>query len=253
MFGDVPQESALIGDSSGAGVIPRALFDIFQEKEKVESDGWTVDVSLSMLEIYNDSIRDLLPGQPSSSATSNESNSALELRTQTDGSVYVEGLTVHACPSAQIGLNLVHASAAKRSTHATCMNQTSSRSHAVCVVEVHTKSTVTGLERRGHLFLVDLAGSERVGKSNVAGDRLKEAQHINKSLSTLGDVLFALQTKAKHIPYRNSKLTYLLKDALGEQDAKTLLLCALNPLHSNVMESLSTLRLAERAACVHRS
>ncbi|VFQ67095.1 unnamed protein product [Cuscuta campestris] len=102
---------------------------------------------------------------------------------------------------------------------------------------------------RSSLHLVDLAGSERVDRSEVTGDRLKEAQHINKSLAALGDVISALATKSPHIPYRNSKLTQVLQSSLGGQ-AKTLMFVQLNPDCVSYSESLSTLKFAERASGV---
>uniref|UniRef100_A0A061RJQ6 Kif3c type kinesin-like protein n=1 Tax=Tetraselmis sp. GSL018 TaxID=582737 RepID=A0A061RJQ6_9CHLO len=104
---------------------------------------------------------------------------------------------------------------ANRSTFATNMNEHSSRSHLIFSVYASIVNRETGEQRTGKLHLVDLAGSERLSKTNATGDRLKEAQSINKSLSALGDVIAALQQKAKHVPFRNSKLTHLLQDSLG--------------------------------------
>ena len=115
----------------------------------------------------------------------------------------------------------------------------------------------TKQSRSGLLHLVDLAGSERIDKSGVndearggSGKLLRETQAINSSLAALGDCVAALQARAPHVPYRNSKLTHLLSEALGAKDARTLVLCTLNPLHTNASESLSTLRFAERLASV---
>ena len=106
-----------------------------------------------------------------------------------------------------------------------------------------------GASLRGTLHLVDLAGSERVDRSEATGDRLKEAQHINKSLSALGDVIFALSQKSAHVPYRNSKLTQVLQSSLGGQ-AKTLMFVQINPEAESFSESVSTLKFAERVSGV---
>ena len=102
---------------------------------------------------------------------------------------------------------------------------------------------------RGNLHLVDLAGSERVDRSEATGERLKEAQHINKSLSALGDVIFALSQKSQHVPYRNNKLTQVLQTSLGGQ-AKTLMFVQLNPDVDSFSESISTLKFAQRVSGV---
>ncbi|KAL7178732.1 hypothetical protein ACSBR1_042145 [Camellia fascicularis] len=136
-----------------------------------------------------------------------------------------------------------------RAKGATAMNERSSRSHSVVTIHVRGTDTKTGASLRGSLHLVDLAGSERVDRSEVTGDRLKEAQYINKSLSALGDVIFALAQKSSHIPYRNSKLTQVLQSALGGH-AKTLMFVQLNPELNSYSETVSTLKFAERVSGV---
>ncbi|KAM7280421.1 hypothetical protein ACFE04_007555 [Oxalis oulophora] len=121
--------------------------------------------------------------------------------------------------------------------------------HVVLTVHVRGTELKTGAILRGNLHLVDLAGSERVDRSEVTGDRLREAQHINKSLSALGDVIFALAQKSQHVPYRNSKLTQVLQSSLGGQ-AKTLMFVQLNPDAESYSETVSTLKFAERVSGV---
>ncbi|KOM54322.1 hypothetical protein LR48_Vigan10g021400 [Vigna angularis] len=136
-----------------------------------------------------------------------------------------------------------------RAKGSTAMNERSSRSHSVVSIHVRGMDKKAGSSLHGNLHLVDLAGSERVDRSEVTGDRLKEAQHINKSLSALGDVIFALSQKTAHVPYRNSKLTQLLQTSLGGQ-AKTLMLVQINSDVKSFSESLSTLKFAERVSGV---
>ncbi|KAG8070228.1 hypothetical protein GUJ93_ZPchr0006g45207 [Zizania palustris] len=136
-----------------------------------------------------------------------------------------------------------------RAMSATALNERSSRSHSVVTIHVRGQDLKTGNTLRGALHLVDLAGSERVDRSAVTGDRLKEAQHINKSLAALGDVIFSLSQKNAHVPYRNSKLTQVLQTSLGGQ-AKTLMFVQVNPDVSSYTETLSTLKFAERVSGV---
>ncbi|KAK3139956.1 hypothetical protein QOZ80_5AG0393240 [Eleusine coracana subsp. coracana] len=136
-----------------------------------------------------------------------------------------------------------------RAVGSTAINDRSSRSHSCLTVHVQGRDLTSGAILRGCMHLVDLAGSERVDKSEVVGDRLKEAQYINKSLSALGDVIASLAQKNSHVPYRNSKLTQLLQDSLGGQ-AKTLMFVHISPEPDAVGETISTLKFAERVASV---
>ncbi|KAF3648409.1 Kinesin KP1 [Capsicum annuum] len=146
-------------------------------------------------------------------------------------------------------LDLMDTGLNNRAKGSTAMNDRSSRSHSILTIHVQGKDIKSGSLMHSSLHLVDLAGSERVDRSEVTGDRLKEAQHINKSLSALGDVISALAQKNAHIPYRNSKLTQVLQASLGGQ-AKTLMFVQLNPEVASYSESMSTLKFAERASGV---
>ncbi|KAK8705890.1 hypothetical protein V6N13_049476 [Hibiscus sabdariffa] len=146
-------------------------------------------------------------------------------------------------------LDLIRIGQRNRIVGPTAFNERSSRSHSILTVHVHGKEIVSGSIFKGSLNLVDLAGSERVDKSKVQGDRLKEAQYINRSLSALGDVISALAQKSTHIPYRNSKLTQILQNSLGGH-AKTLMLVHISPEPDAIGETVSTLKFAERVASI---
>ncbi|KAH9648630.1 kinesin-like protein KIN-14L [Citrus sinensis] len=156
--------------------------------------------------------------------------------------------TMHSVKSTADVLRLMKLGEVNRAVSSTAINNRSSRSHSVLTIHVHGKDT-SGSILRSCLHLVDLAGSERVDKSEVTGDRLKEAQYINKSLSCLGDVITALAQKNSHIPYRNSKLTLLLQDSLGGR-AKTLMFAHVSPEVDSFGETVSTLKFAQRVSTV---
>ncbi|XWS59100.1 hypothetical protein CRYUN_Cryun08bG0093000 [Craigia yunnanensis] len=173
----------------------------------------------------------------------------LEIRSCTsDNGLSLPDATMHTVKSTSDVLNLMKFGEVNRVVCSTAINNRSSRSHSILTVHVHGKDA-SGNTLRSCLHLVDLAGSERVDKSEVTGDRLKEAQHINKSLSCLGDVITALAQKNSHIPYRNSKLTLLLQDSLGGH-AKTLMLAHVSPEGDSFGETISTLKFAQRVSTV---
>merc|ERR1712176_1234439 len=136
-----------------------------------------------------------------------------------------------------------------RTQASTKMNLHSSRSHMLLSVFVRGFNKPANIEYRGRLYLVDLAGSERVGKSGAKGQNLKEAQHINKSLAALGDVMSALQSKSKFIPFRNSILTYLMSNSLGGH-ARTIMFINCCPTNEHCIETLSSLKFAKRVSKV---
>ncbi|KAJ6962421.1 Kinesin-like protein KIN-14J [Populus alba x Populus x berolinensis] len=156
---------------------------------------------------------------------------------------------MHAVTSTADVLELMRIGLMNRAVGATALNERSSRSHSVLTIHVYGMDLETGAVLRGNLHLVDLAGSERVDRSEATGERLREAQHINKSLSALGDVIFSLAQKSQHVPYRNSKLTQVLQSSLGGQ-AKTLMFVQLNPDVDSYSETISTLKFAERVSGV---
>lgn len=150
------------------------------------------------------------------------------------------------CTDRDSVLRVIELGKLNRAQAPTLMNAESSRSHSIVTLEVHQKNTKTGRLKRGVLFLVDLAGSEKVSKTGASGMRLEEAKNINSSLTTLGMVINALCDGNSHIPYRDSKLTMILMEALGGNSKTTLIICC-NPEQKHSSETLSTLRFGERA------
>ena len=206
-------------------------------------------VACSFLEIYNETLSDLLT--PSGSSTS---NLALREDGRRGGSVFVEGLREEKVQNVAAVAALLQQGIANRRVGETLMNERSSRSHSVftATVERRTPGVDGGPDSilRSRLHLVDLAGSERQKTTGAAGDRLKEASSINKSLSALGLVIMSIvdeqQGRQRHIPYRDSKLTTLLRDSLGG-NAKTVMIACISPAAVNSAETLGTLRFADSA------
>ncbi|CAH8357907.1 unnamed protein product [Eruca vesicaria subsp. sativa] len=222
------------------GVNYRALSDLFH-LSSVRKETFSYKISVQMLEIYNEQVRDLL--------ATNGQTSRLEIRNSSADGINVPDATLVPVSTTSDVIHLMNLGQKNRAVSSTAMNDRSSRSHSCLTVHVQGRDLTSGATLRGSMHLVDLAGSERVDKSEVTGDRLKEAQHINKSLSALGDVIASLSQKNNHIPYRNSKLTQLLQDSLGGQ-AKTLMFIHISPEVDTLGETLSTLKFAERVATV---
>ncbi|XP_023635087.1 kinesin-like protein KIN-14K [Capsella rubella] len=223
------------------GVNYRALNDLFHLTQS-RQNSVEYEVGVQMVEIYNEQVRDLL--------SQDGPNKRLEIwNTTLPNGLAVPDASMHSVNSTEDVLELMNVGLMNRAVSSTTLNEKSSRSHSVVSVHVRGVDVKTESVFRGSLHLVDLAGSERVGRSEVTGDRLKEALHINKSLSALGDVIFALAHKNPHVPYRNSKLTQVLQNSLGGQ-AKTLMFVQINPDEDSYAETVSTLKFAERVSGV---
>lgn len=239
------------GSGPMRGIIPRAVEKILSQARALTQQKWTFTISASFLEIYNENLRDLLVSEKgSSSVTTTEK---LAIKRNREGKSFVEGLTsvpINVLDASvgmqQLGEVMVTA-ARSRSVASTKMNSQSSRSHSVFMLHLNGYNEDSGAMVNGALNLCDLAGSERLDRSGAGTDarRLKETQSINKSLSCLGDVFNALATGAPHVPYRNSKLTYLLQDCLSG-DGKALMFVNLSPTTASCSESLCSLRFAQR-------
>ncbi|KAF3561436.1 hypothetical protein HID58_086692 [Brassica napus] len=236
------------------GLIPRSLEQIFKTSQALSAQGWKYKMQVSMLEIYNESIRDLLTTNrtiaiESVRGDSNTTGRQYAITHDVNGNTHVSDLTIiDVCSIGQIS-SLLQQAAQSRSVGKTHMNEQSSRSHFVFTLRISGVNESTEQQVQGVLNLIDLAGSERLSKSGATGERLKETQAINKSLSALSDVIFALAKKEDHVPFRNSKLTYLLQPCLGG-DSKTLMFVNISPDPTSTGESLCSLRFAARVnAC----
>uniref|UniRef100_A0A672Z8V1 Kinesin family member 13A n=1 Tax=Sphaeramia orbicularis TaxID=375764 RepID=A0A672Z8V1_9TELE len=239
---------SMMGNGEQPGLIPRLCCSLFERVHKEENEAHTFKVEVSYMEIYNEKVRDLLDPKGS--------RQSLKVREHKVLGPYVDGLSQLAVTSFEDIEVLMSEGNKSRTVAATNMNEESSRSHAVFSIIVtqtlYDLQSGNSGEKVSKLSLVDLAGSERVSKTGAAGERLKEGSNINKSLTTLGCVISALadqsaaKGKAKFVPYRDSVLTWLLKDNLGG-NSKTAMIATVSPAADNYEETLSTLRYADRA------
>ncbi|KAL2900174.1 Kinesin-like protein KIN-5C [Bienertia sinuspersici] len=232
---------------TGAGVIPRAIKQIF---DTLEGQNAEYSVKVTFLELYNEEITDLLaPEEISKAALEDRQKKQLPLMEDGKGGVLVRGLEEEIVTSASEIFTLLERGSAKRRTAETLLNKQSSRSHSLFSITIHIKeATPEGEEliKCGKLNLVDLAGSENISRSGAREGRAREAGEINKSLLTLGRVISALVEHLGHIPYRDSKLTRLLRDSLGGR-TKTCIIATVSPAVHCLEETLSTLDYAHRA------
>ncbi|XP_071295242.1 kinesin-like protein KIF11 isoform X3 [Agelaius tricolor] len=236
-----PNEEYTWEEDPLAGIIPRTLHQIF---EKLTENGTEFSVKVSLLEIYNEELFDLLNPTPDVGERLQMFDDPRNKR-----GVIIKGLEEVTVHNKNQVYQILERGAAKRTTAATYMNAYSSRSHSVFSITIHMKeTTVDGEElvKIGKLNLVDLAGSENIGRSGAVDKRAREAGNINQSLLTLGRVITALVERAPHIPYRESKLTRILQDSLGGR-TKTSIIATISPASVNLEETLSTLEYAHRA------
>ncbi|KAK9678834.1 hypothetical protein RND81_11G235700 [Saponaria officinalis] len=224
------------GTEQNRGVNYRTLEQLFQIA-KERSDTFSYDISVSVLEVYNEQIRDLLD--------TSIAPKKLEIKQASEGSHHVPGIVEAKVGDTKQVWEVLRLGSSARAVGSNNVNEHSSRSHCMLCVMVKAKNLINGECTKSKLWLVDLAGSERLAKTDVQGERLKEAQNINKSLSALGDVISALANKSSHIPYRNSKLTHLLQDSLGG-NSKTLMFVQISPSEHDLGETVSSLNFASR-------
>ncbi|XP_010009169.1 PREDICTED: kinesin-like protein KIF11, partial [Nestor notabilis] len=236
-----PNEEYTWEEDPLAGIIPRTLHQIF---EKLTENGSEFSVKVSLLEIYNEELFDLLNPTPDVGERLQMFDDPRNKR-----GVIIKGLEEITVHNKNEVYQILERGAAKRTTAATYMNAYSSRSHSVFSITIHMKeTTIDGEElvKIGKLNLVDLAGSENIGRSGAVDKRAREAGNINQSLLTLGRVITALVERAPHIPYRESKLTRILQDSLGGR-TKTSIIATVSPASISLEETLSTLEYAHRA------
>ena len=259
MIGDTevvaPGDALAAAPTSGLdrGIVYRACEQIFAELNNKCAAGSAVyesTVTIEAVEIYNEKLRDLLPTvQPKKGAP--PTNLEIRKDPKSGGAVYIEGIEAHAVTQVNDAVGYLNQALRQRATKATKCNDQSSRSHCVLIVRFAKTNVETGVTKSGALHFCDLAGSERLAKSGSSDDPalLREAQAINKSLSALGNTMSALVSGGRHVPFRDSKLTFLLQDCFTG-DGKSLLLCALSPETDSVQESVGSLRFAQTVSQV---
>lgn len=228
------------------GIVPRAVSMLFDNKADMEAGGngkTTVCISVEVLEIYNEEVRDLLAPSKKGGESGRESSILLALGKA------VHNTRVIANTKRDVSWTLNKAQK-KRCVKATKLNANSSRSHLIFTLHFETKDKETGLvRRRGKLHVCDLAGSERLSKSGATGTLREETKFINSSLTSLSNVIEKLQAGANHVPYHESKLTYLLKNSL-EGNSKCLAVICCNPLSAHFKEGMCSLRFAKKVSSI---
>mmetsp|Transcript_115556 Transcript_115556/g.327465 ORF Transcript_115556/g.327465 Transcript_115556/m.327465 type:complete len:1101 (-) Transcript_115556:158-3460(-) len=246
---------SMVGYGENKGIVPMACEEIFSRIASNQDPSITYEVTVSMVEIYNEQVQDLLV------SPKDRPKKGLEIRESQQLGIYIDGVRKRAVDSYAAIESVMDEGTENRTVGSTLMNATSSRAHTVISIELRQVSKAGGQQgcKLSLIKLVDLAGSEKAGQTGASGDRLKEGCAINKSLSALGNVIEKLADQASGkgkpgaiIPYRDSKLTRLLQNALGGS-SKTIMICAISPASSNHEETLSTLRYADRAKRIKNS
>uniref|UniRef100_A0A8C9T142 Kinesin-like protein n=1 Tax=Scleropages formosus TaxID=113540 RepID=A0A8C9T142_SCLFO len=221
-------------DSENMGIIPRIIQDIFNYIYSMD-ENLEFHIKVSYFEIYLDKIRDLL----------DVSKTNLSVHEDKNRVPYVKGCTERFVCSPEEVMDTIDEGKANRHVAVTNMNEHSSRSHSIFLINVKQENTQTEQKLSGKLYLVDLAGSEKVSKTGAEGAVLDEAKNINKSLSSLGNVISALAEGSTYVPYRDSKMTRILQDSLGGNCRTTIVICC-SPSSFNEAESKSTLMFGQR-------
>ncbi|XP_074802282.1 kinesin-1 heavy chain isoform X3 [Natator depressus] len=225
-------------DPDGMGIIPRIVQDIFNYIYSMD-ENLEFHIKVSYFEIYLDKIRDLL----------DVSKTNLSVHEDKNRVPYVKGCTERFVCSPDEVMDTIDEGKSNRHVAVTNMNEHSSRSHSIFLINVKQENTQTEQKLSGKLYLVDLAGSEKVSKTGAEGALLDEAKNINKSLSALGNVISALAESSTYVPYRDSKMTRILQDSLGGNCRTTIVICC-SPSSYNESETKSTLLFGQRAKTI---
>jgi kinesin family protein 5 len=231
----------VLGDSNLQGIIPRIVDDIFSYIYQMD-ENLEFHIKVSYFEIYMDKIRDLLDVSKTNLAVHEDKNRV----------PYVKGATEKFVSSPEEVMEVIDEGKANRHVAVTNMNEHSSRSHSVFLINVKQENVETQKKLSGKLYLVDLAGSEKVSKTGAEGAVLDEAKNINKSLSALGNVIASLADGSAYVPYRDSKLTRILQESLGGNARTTMVICC-SPAAFNECETKSTLMFGQRAKTIKNS
>ncbi|KAI7726244.1 hypothetical protein M8C21_008588 [Ambrosia artemisiifolia] len=233
------------GNPDCPGVVPRTIEALF--KQAADSNH-TYLFSFSMLEIYLGQLKDLLI--PHARKVTDPMPPCLSIQTDPNGGIVIDNLVAIQVSNFNHAISLYRLGSQLRSTASTNSNKVSSRSHCMIRMSMTCSDAAERRKVTNKIWMVDLGGSERVLKTKAQGRRFEEGKAINLSLSALGDVINALQRKNSHIPYRNSKLTQVLKDSLGE-DSKTLMLVHVSPKEEDLCETVCSLNFALRLRSIH--
>uniref|UniRef100_A0A7N6BY82 Kinesin-like protein n=1 Tax=Anabas testudineus TaxID=64144 RepID=A0A7N6BY82_ANATE len=229
-------------DPHQMGIIPRIAEDIFNHIFAMD-ENLEFHIKVSYFEIYMDKIRDLLDVTKTNLSVHEDKNRV----------PFVKGCTERFVSSPDEVMDVIDEGKANRHVAVTNMNEHSSRSHSIFLINIKQEHVETEQKLSGKLYLVDLAGSEKVSKTGAAGAVLDEAKNINKSLSALGNVISALAEGTKsHVPYRDSKMTRILQDSLGGNCRTTMFICC-SPSNYNEAETKSTLMFGQRAKTIRNT
>jgi len=233
----------MCGPSDMPGLAPKSMAKIFELAEQQKAT-LKVEVSCYMLELYLDDLVDLLLDKKQKAA-----RPQLKITTSKDGVVEVRGATIKPAATFEELYEIFEDGMKSRHVTKTKMNDESSRSHLIFCICCHVENLQSGRVSPGKLSLIDLAGSERLSKTGATGQTAKEAAAINQSLSQLGNVIAALSSGEKVIPYRGSRLTELMRDSLGG-NAKTLMFVNISPADYNCDETVTSLTYASRVKLI---
>ena len=224
------------GGEEEHGLVHRAMIEIDHSIATMRKEGWQCSNTCSYVEIYNEEIIDLFSSETKKISIVHDG-----------GDTNLVNCTIMNVGEISSALKALADASKRRTVGSTECNARSSRSHTVYILNVKMENTLINEKREGSMIFIDLAGSERLNSSKAEGARLKETQNINKSLSALGDVFNSILRKESHIPFRNSKLTYLLQSFLSG-NSRTAMFVTISPEMEHFNETICSLRFADKIA-----